>query len=452
MKVKSTLTSYTPGSVKELVVLAPPMMLTIMSGTVMFFISRLIVAQYSIEAMNAITALSSFIGVFQFAPIALTSISEVFVGQFNGSGRHAEIGQPVWQMMWVALGLSFIYIPMGLWGWKYIPTPFIKEGTAYFRLLMPFAFLMPLIGALSGFYAGRGHVKILTLTSVGSNIINGALTYCLVLGVDGFLTPQGPVGAAVGAVVAQFTTVVVLFSIFLSSNHRRTLGTGRFKFNKRLFKDCIKVGLPHAASHTIEFSGWSFLVIKASALSPVYATVLSVTNGFFNLFCFLTEGLQKAMVAVVSNLIGGQHYSLIGKAWRSGLKIFAFILVIVSIPLIFYPEFLLKVFLHKDKALYALVEKDVRLSFYAVCIYFAFDGMTWLLGGILTAAGDTTFMMVANLFTMVFVAFIPVYWLCIYLKSDPYLFWTICLGYALVNFGIFYGRYRSKAWQKFSIF
>jgi len=48
MKVKSALTSYAPASTKELITLALPLMLTIMSGTVMFFISRLILAQYSI--------------------------------------------------------------------------------------------------------------------------------------------------------------------------------------------------------------------------------------------------------------------------------------------------------------------------------------------------------------------------------------------------------------------
>jgi len=236
--------------------------------------------------MNAITLLTSFIGVFQFAPIALTSISEVFVGQFNGSNRHKEIGRPVWQMIWVSLALALLYIPMGLWGWQYIPAQFLKEGAPYFQVMMPFSFLMPLIGALSGFYAGRGQVKILTLTAVGSNIINGVVTYFLVLGIDGILKPYGSIGAAIGAVVAQLTTVFILFGIFLQPKYRRTLGTGNFKFNKMLFKDCLKIGLPHAASHTIEYSGWSFLIVQASLLSPVYNTVLSVTMDSLAFFVF----------------------------------------------------------------------------------------------------------------------------------------------------------------------
>ncbi|MEI8321060.1 MAG: MATE family efflux transporter [Alphaproteobacteria bacterium] len=451
MKTQSKFTSYRPASTKELISLALPLMLTIMSGTVMFFISRLIVAQYSIKAMNAMTSLTSFIAVFQFAPIALTSISEVFVGQFNGSNRHSDIGKPVWQMIWVALGLGIIYIPMGLLGWHYIPDQFVEDGAPYFRLMMPFAFLMPLIGALSGFYAGRGQVKILTLTSVGSNIINGVLTYCLVLGVPGFIEPWGPVGAACGSVLAQLSTVIILFSIFLRKEYRDTLGTGHFKINKILLWDCLKIGLPHAASHTIEFSGWSFLIMKGSLISATYATVLSVCQNFFVLFSFLTEGLQKAMVAVVSNLIGRKDFHLIGRAWKSGLKIFGYILILVAIPLLFYPHLLLKIFVTKDTALYNLVLQDVRLSFYAVWVYFIFDGMTWLLGGILTASGDTKFMMKTNLVTMIFAAIIPTYWVCIHHQTDPYLFWAVSVIYALVNFGLFYWRYRTNVWQKLSI-
>lgn len=451
MIVRSRLTRYRPASMAELITLAGPLMLTIMSGTVMLFVSRLIIAQYSIAAMNAMTALTSFIAVFQFAPIALTSISEVFVGQFNGAGRYTDIGKPVWQMIRVSLFLALIYVPMGLWGWRSIPDCFIEEGALYFKVMMSFAFLMPLIGALSGFYAGRGQVKILTVTALGANILNGMITYILVLGVKDFIQPMGTLGAAIGFVASQLLIVVILFGVFMRKKYRKSLGTNRFEFNKELFWDCLKIGLPHAGSHTVEFAGWSFLLVKVSLTGSIHATVLSVCQNFFILFSFLNEGLQKAMIAVVSNLIGGKQTYLVKKSWKSTLKVFSFIILFLAFPLLVYPDVLLGLFISNNSQLYADVFPDVVLSFYALWVYFIFDVMTWSLGGILTAAGDTKFMMKVNVLTMIFVAILPIYWVCIYHTNPPYLFWTVSVAYAFTNFSLFYWRYRRNIWQKISI-
>ena len=74
----------------------------------MFFTDRWILSMYSLHSMNAAIVVTSIVSIFQFAPLAVTSISEVFVGQYNGAGRYKEIGRPVWQMLW----LCFFWDPL----------------------------------------------------------------------------------------------------------------------------------------------------------------------------------------------------------------------------------------------------------------------------------------------------------------------------------------------------
>ena len=115
-----SLTKYQSGSVKENFSLAWPLMISIMSGNIMFFTDRWLLSWYSLDSMNAVSVVNSIVAIFQFAPLSIASISEVFVGQFNGAGRYKEMGKPVWQMLWLSVGLMFFYIPIAYFGTDYL--------------------------------------------------------------------------------------------------------------------------------------------------------------------------------------------------------------------------------------------------------------------------------------------------------------------------------------------
>jgi MATE family multidrug resistance protein len=443
------LTKYRSGSVREIFSLAWPLMICIMSGNIMFFTDRWLLSWYSLEAMNAVSVVNSIVAVFQFAPLSITSISEVFVGQFNGASRYKEIGKPVWQMLWLSLGLMFFYLPIAYWGSDYLSPYYKEEGAPYFQLMMGTAYLMPMMGALSGFYAGRGQVKILTISAVISNIVNGLLAALFIFGA-GFVPALGTKGAALATICAQALNASILLGVFLKPTFRKKYNTHHFTFDKKLFLDCVRIGLPNGMSHTVEFASWSILVNCAAALGSTYITVSAISSSFFVLFLFLVEGLQKSVMAISSNLIGAKEVDKISKVLRSGLKMHMMTTSIIFIPLVLFSNKLVPFFVHDPQVIEALMS-PIRWSLFFVWAFLALDGINWVFCGILTSAGDTKFILKTNTINILLFSFLPTYYFVIIQKGSPVLLWGLGVPYALAGLTIFSWRYRSNIWKKKSI-
>src|SRR5438046_422766 len=97
------LTRHPIGSLKEIWAVSWPLMLGLLSGALMFFSDRIILANYSVHAMNG-AANGGIVGWTALVfPLAIAEITEVFVGRSNGEGNLRAIGRPVWQMLWISL-------------------------------------------------------------------------------------------------------------------------------------------------------------------------------------------------------------------------------------------------------------------------------------------------------------------------------------------------------------
>ena len=91
------------GNFKEMAYTATPLILSSFSGSMVFFFDRLILANHSLSAMNAVAAADSIGTIFIFGVMYVAAISEVFVGQFNGAKKFDQVGPAVWQMLWFSL-------------------------------------------------------------------------------------------------------------------------------------------------------------------------------------------------------------------------------------------------------------------------------------------------------------------------------------------------------------
>src|SRR5437588_7360511 len=94
------LTKHPIGSLKEIWAVSWPLMLGLLSASLMYFSDRLILAHFSFLAMNAAANAGMATWGALIFPLVIVEVTEVFVGRFNGEGKLAEVGRPVWQMIW----------------------------------------------------------------------------------------------------------------------------------------------------------------------------------------------------------------------------------------------------------------------------------------------------------------------------------------------------------------
>ncbi len=444
------LTRYPIGSIREIWSISWPLMLSLISNSIMLFVDRLVLSWHSPESLAAGANASMSYYLFLVIPMAVCAISEVLVGRLHGEGRFGEIGRPVWQTVWFALLLA---VPM--WPLAYFCSDYIFFGSAdgykekvYFQILMAFAPLMCASVAFGGFFIGIGNVKVVTLCTLIANVFNVIGAYLFVFGA-GFIQPMGVAGAGLATGLAQTIQVLLLIGCFLQRSYRQQYGTGRCVFDFGYFKEAISIGAPAGTGHVVEiFAHCVFFRILMMAGGPRMA-IASLVQSFYLLFGFVVDGLSKSVGAIVSNLIGGNAFELIPKVFRSSILLHTLFSLLYLLGIYFLQDSLLLIFFSGEGAL--LLEDPATLqsakeAMLWMCLFFLFDGYSWILIGQLTASGDTKFIFYISSILNWFAYVLPVFVLVGLWERGADAAWMIIAFYSILNFCIYFWRYYTGRW------
>ncbi len=445
------LTPYTPGSLKEFSYISIPLMFAALSGTLMLFLDRLVLAHYSTDALNGCVSANVIFNIFEFAAFAIAAMSEVFVGQYNGAKQYAKISEPVWQMLIFSALTALVFWPIGLFGAPWlIPNEFYAEAQPYFKWLCLFGPVFSAVIALMGFYIGLGKVKFITLIMVLGNLINLGLNILLVFGVKGWFEGMGSEGSAIASGVGQSFIAVVLLIGFLSPNSKRLYQSHRIYFCAETFIRCLKLGAPSGIGHLVAFSAWAFLVHLLAKTSDVHMTVMAICQSIWILLYFITDGIQKGMTAIASNYLGAQQDHQIHKVLSASVELIALYALISFIPLFVFPDFIILTFLNElpSSIDFEAVYQATLVSFRWLWFCLIFDTLTWTLAGLFTAGGDTRFIMVMEIMGSWFYCVVPSYFFIVIWQASPTLPMLLTAVYTLLMAISFYMRYLSGRWKK----
>lgn len=440
------LTRYPEGSVRELWAIGFPLILAALSGSLMIFLDRLILAHYSIDAMNAVATASMVCYLFQYGAIGISSIAEVFVGQYNGSKQKELMGIPAWQMIWFSLMTYIVFIPFALWGGPYVlAKEYFDLAMPYYQWLMFCGPFLAIYSALAAFFIGKGETRLIFIVTLLGNIANLVLNIPLVFGIQGWLEPMGTKGSAIATAISQALMMIILFIVFLNHKNRKVYRTDKFQFNFIEFWKCLKIGTPSSIGLMLEIAAWALILNLMATVSEAHITVWTIANSVYIIFVFTNHGLQKAIITIAANLIGAKKAILIRKMIFSAFKLILLIGAIIAIPMMIVPDVFIKAFF-TEKIAPELYEY-VRLGLIGIWIFFLFDGLTWIFAGVLTAGGDTKFIMITNAIVVWTFAIVPVYIFVVKGGGNPSVTPLLSALYAIINCLVFFIRYRSHKWK-----
>ena len=448
----SKLTKFRAGGLRELWSLSLPLAISLFSASFMLFADRLLLARFSTDALNASVNATVYFWVLQLGTLSVACIAEVFVGQYNGAGKPKQIGAPVWQMIWFSLLSVLIFLPMGLWGshWLFGGSRYEALTIEYFGILSFFGPTFPLVGALAAFYIGRGRVGLVVMTTILANVTNILLDVVLIFGVDGLIEPMGVRGAAIATGVGQTLQAVVLLFCVLTKHNRETYNTGKISFRWPIFAQCMRIGTPNALSLTVEILAWAVLMQMITAVSEEMITVASITQSLLLLFLFISEAIGKAVTAIAANAIGAAQWNVVWRVLGSAVKLNIILSLFLVIPFVIYPEPLVDLFLPKHDVTPEFLESVKTVATRAciwVWIYCLVDGIKWAFFGLLTASGDTRFLMITGGTLIWLFAIAPIAVAVLFLGYHYDVAWAISVVAASLIAIVFYWRFRQEKWK-----
>ncbi len=454
----NTNTTHSPstlknGSVRELWRISFPIMMSSLAMLFMIFVDRIFLSQYSIHSLNAAVSSGTLAWGFFGGIGAFTGMSEIFVAQHNGANKPEKIGAAVWQMIWIGIFSFLLFIPLGIWGGEFFfPASIYHEmQSEYFRYLMIFGPGYALMTALAGFYIGRGRTKLLIWLAIFANLINIVLDRAFIFGVEGWIPEMGIRGAAIATCIGYLIQTFILFFLFLLPKNRKRFQTNQWKLDKTIFFKSCRIGAPQGIFFSQEIFGWSIFYVMMTSISLMHITISSICQSILILLSFFLEGLGKGVAALAGNFIGAKKIELVKKVLRSGIYLQLIFTLITVTFFAFDPHLTLSYLLPKSEQLATFgpsFYNSLQICLIFTFLHLTFEGVRWILAGLLTAAGDTIFLLISGSLSIWLFLLLPVYTLIVLPKNSIELAWALTVAYSLICMCIYAYRFKKGKWKQ----
>jgi len=440
-------------SLREVVAMATPVVISLASTTVMGFVDALMVSKVSKTDLAAVTPAA----LLAFTIIAfidgLSTTNNTFVSQHFGARRYRECARYTWHAIYLALGLGLaiqVIQPLAprIFAWlAHGDAVQVREET-YFRIRLCGAAHFGMMVALAGFNQGISRPKISMIVALIANGMNVLLNYLLIFGHLG-LPRMEIAGAALATVIAGGLQVLMLLAVFLSGPMHRRFGTRsamRPAFSK--FVKLVRVGGPVGMHFMADVASWAVFV---GVLVGRYcgATQLAASNAvgqFIHLSWLPTVGLNIAATQLMGQWIGRGRPDIAKRRALTALKIGMIYMTTMGLLFLVFRRPLISLF----RAEADVVAWGAKIMIWAALLQ-VFDAIGIVLYGALKGAGDTLLPAVLVIGSA-WLIFLPAGWLfAVKLGYGAPGAWAAAALHIAVIAGLLYWRFRSERWRRFRL-
>lgn len=389
------------GGYGEALKIGMPLVVSMISVTVMTFTDRIFLGGYSLEALSASVPASIASFLFLCFFMGVVEYVGVFVAQYTGAVQHEMVGSAMWQGLWFCLPAGLL-----LAGFWFLAEPIFKASghppgvveleVVYFRILslggLPF-----LLGlCLSCFFSGRGLTKPVMVVSIIGTVINIPLDYCLIYGY-GPIPELGIAGAGLATLVG-FSLPVAIYArlVFTRENERAFKVWSAWRLDTDLFRRFMRFGLPGGVEFFLDIFAISFFVFMIGRFGEVELAATSAVFSIYNLAFMPIIGLNIAASIMVGQAMGDRNVSLAAYSTQSVFHLAMGYMALMAVLFVALPETLLDLFRPRGNTAHAfdaVIDMGVVLMRYAAA-FTLLDAVAIVYVGGLKGAGDTRFTMV----------------------------------------------------------
>ena len=443
------LTRYKPGSLRELWTIVWPLMLSGISGTIMVFTDRAILAGYSSEAFNACSAAQPWFWTFDGALMALIACAEVIIGRLNGAQRYKEIGPAVWQMVTLAFATYLILIPVALNAHYLLADTIEALGEPYLRmLLMTLPFEFAGFGAVGAFFVGRGDTRKIPVVVMTSCFLNCVLDYWFVFG--GLGVPSlGIRGAALGTNISAVFSFFVFLVLFLRKKYRSYYAIHTYRWSWNVVRQCLKIGFPSTIAYACSNSGWALAYqFFALNLIPEHYKAYCVAFLIYNLMFCVTDGLGKATGTLCANFLGANQRLYLSSVLRQGVRLVMMFVVGFIIFLLLFSHPLIGFLGSKEFASNTVFFKQTNLFLTWYVGVFACDALRYCVNGFLFSLLKAKVILTANVILYWGVCLLPTYLTVTYWHWNPVIYAQMLVLNQVIALVGFYIWYKRGTWKR----
>lgn len=446
----------TPGGSRELLKLALPLIVSQSFMTVQVFVDTVLLSWHDPREMAASFPAVMWYWLF-FGVLQVTAgYTSTFVAQYTGANRPHRVGAAVWQGIHFAIvaGLLFLVVVpaaphlIALGGH---PPETQKLETIYLKCLAFAALPMLVMGAINGFFSGRGHTwTVLGIEAFGT-AVNIALALVLIFGRLGF-PEMGIEGAGWATVIGSWAAALFALALFLRKQYRDQFGTlSGWKPERELFRRLMIYGGPAGMQVFLDvlvFNAFTQLVGRLGD-AALGATTLTIR---LNMIAFLPMmGMGQAICILVGQRLGGDRPDLAEKSVYTGLKWTFGYMCLIATMYVTIPTVLLGVFEgDKEPEKFAEIAALVPNLLLCVAVFSVADAINVSFAFALRGAGDTKYV-TALTFALAWPLMVIPTAVVVFTGGSLYWCWGFATLHIIAMSACFWFRFRGGKWKSMRV-
>ncbi|MFH1419998.1 MAG: MATE family efflux transporter [Planctomycetota bacterium] len=312
---------------RRLLVLAAPMILTMVSRMLMGFIDFVMVSRLGTEATAAISPCTIFVFTLICFGMGAASSIQTFAAQSLGRGRHQAAAQYAWQGFYLAMVFAGLSLPASMLSapfWRLVGHPASVQTleVAYCETALWCMGFSILCISMDSFFNGIQKPTVGLISVLVSLVFNVCANYCLIYGNFGF-PALGIRGAAIATVIAWGVRAGMLTLVFLSHEFNRVYATrSSSRLDRQKIKDILRVGGPIAVQWVLDIGAWFvFLTLLMGQFGTASMAAANIGLQYMHLSFMPAIGLGIAICSLVGHAIGERNPDLAARRVKVGMLI-----------------------------------------------------------------------------------------------------------------------------------
>ena len=444
------------GGIKELLMIALPMIISTACDGVMTFTDRLFLSRLGYEHMNAAMGGGVAAQMLMFFFVGLCGYTTALVAQFYGAKEMKNVSKSLFQgiiVCCVSWPIILLLKPLVILFFEQIDTPESQLAfqIEYLNILAWGSILSLFRHTLACYFTGIGKTKIVMKATIVAMITNIALDYVLIFGNFG-VPSMGIQGAALASITGSFAaTIILILTYFQHKKSSFKALQSIFVFDWLIMKKLLYYGYPAGLELFLNFLAFSIMVSMFHAQGDLVATASTIMFNWDMVSFIPLLGVEIAVTSLVGRYMGAGKPHVAHRAAFSAIKIGIFYSIIIFILFTFVPEYLVRVFSPSEynvvfENVVPLAVNMIRLA----TLYVLAEAFMVAIIGALRGAGDTFYTMIVSV--VAHWILVPLLYLSFYVFHFSALTAWFLLILAFLGFClILYARFKSGKWKKIKV-
>lgn len=377
--------------------------------------------------------------------IGIGSGSTVVISQYYGAKDEASVKKAIDTlyifMFFASVFLSVLGIVFArqIFELTDLPEDVMPQAIRYLQIYMAGNVLFFGFAGTNAILRGLGDSKTPLYFTIIATLINIALDW-LFIGQFGW----GVGGAALGTIIAQGGAFVTGILYLNRTHDLLTLHLKKIKFDKKIFIQSVKIGLPTGFQQTFVAFGMVALFGIVNKFGTNTIAAYSVGMRIDSVPAMLAMAFSAAVAPFVGQNIGANKSERVRSGFISTLILSSFLTILITILYMIFPRQIVRAFTDDPQVLEIGVEYiKVVAPFYIIF------SIMFVLNGVLRGAGATLIPMFITLVALWFIR-IP----ASYIMAEEFgrigIWWGIPIGW-FFGMSLAFVYYLSGKWKNKSV-